>query len=84
MKEKVAEKKFSDIEFVGKQLEVIKTILGHWDEAKNDFDRVKQVLKNLREQYQDLHLEEIAQNLEARLESADREQQKLQKMFLKD
>lgn len=67
MRAQVVEKKFSDPSFVGGQLHKLIELSQKRDQCKKDYDKMKVALKDKRERYQDLHLEIIMLNLEARI-----------------
>ena len=50
------------------------------DLCKKEYDRMKHGLKDKRERYQDLHIDLIMQNMEARIMFVDKEIQEIKKL----
>ena len=51
--------------------------------CKKDFDKLKNSLKSKRSEYGDLNIVEIEQNIDTRIVNLDKEQKKLDKIYVK-
>lgn len=83
MRQEVNEKKFTDPHFVATELQKILEASSLRESCKRAHDNIKHQLREKREKHQDLHLENICQTLETRINQIGRDIDNLNQIFTK-
>lgn len=83
VRQEVLERKFKDTNFVGQQLQKLMAIASQRDQLKKEYDQIKHGIKDKREKYSNLQIDAIVQDLDARINQVQRNENNLQKLVTK-